>query len=82
MNYDLQQMTDLELLTQTLDRLNVYYDIRDFTSRDGIEQKIIDLEEDPDRSNSAKIPYTGYDGFAWIFKFSIEGKLLEVGGYE
>lgn len=82
MTYYVQQMTDLELLTQTLDRLKVYYDVSDFTSRDGIEQKIIDLEEDPDRSNSAKIPYTGYSGFAWIFKFSIEGKLLEVGGYE
>jgi len=75
-------MTDLELLTSTLDRLNVYYDVRDFTSRDGIEQKIVDLEEDPARSKSAKIPYTGYDGFAWIFKFGTEGKLMEVGGYE
>jgi hypothetical protein len=47
-----------------------------------MEKKIVDLEEDPEHSKSTKIPYTGYSGFAWLFTFSIEGKLLEVGGYE
>ena len=75
-------MTDLELLTQTLDRLNVFYSVRDHIGRDGMEKKIVDLEEDLEHSKSTKIPYTGYSGFAWLFTFSIDGKLLEVGGYE
>jgi hypothetical protein len=69
-------MTDLELLTETLDRLNVYYSTR--VNSDG--KLVVTLEDDPTFSGE-KVNYCGYQGFAYLFFFE-DGKLLEVGGYE
>ena len=76
-----EAMTDLELLTQTLDRLNIDYGMNDY-EWEGVVQKIITLKGDHSTARKGKIPYTGYSGFAWLFTFSLDGALVEVGGYE
>ena len=69
-------MNDLELLMDTMDKLNVYYS----TEVDSDGRTLLTLEEDP-TSNSSKLRYRGYQGFAYIFVFD-NGKLIEAGGYE
>jgi hypothetical protein len=74
-------MTDFELLTETLDRLSVHYDVRE-REWEGVVQKIVTLDGDGSTVREGKIPYTGYTGFAWLFSFSDDGRLVEVGGFE
>jgi hypothetical protein len=74
-------MTDLDILTTTLDRLNVQYEVSEY-QHDGVEKKIITLDGDDSTARNGKIPYTGYSGFAWLFTFTLDGSLIAVGGYE
>ena len=69
-------MNDLQLLMDTMDRLNVYYS----TEVDSEGRTLLTLEEDPARVSN-KVNYRGYDGFAYIFVFDF-GKLIAAGGYE
>ena len=69
-------MNDLELFTNTMDKLNVHFSI----SGDSNGRTLVTLEKDPVHPSS-KVPYHGYLGFAYIFVFD-DGKLIEAGGYE
>ena len=69
-------MNDLQLLMDTMDRLNVYYS----TEVDSEGRTLLTLEEDP-AGNSSKLRYRGYQGFAYTFVFD-DGKLIAAGGYE
>ena len=69
-------MNDLQLLMDTMDRLNLYYS----TDVDSDGHTLLTLEEDPS-SPSNKLQYQGYQGFAYTFVFD-DGKLIAAGGYE
>lgn len=69
-------MTDLEILTETLDALNVAYEKT--ASVDGADIDIILGSKDAETT----VPNTGYANFVWIFTFDAAGKIKEVGGYE
>lgn len=69
-------MNDLQLLMDTMDRLNVYYS----TEVDSEGRTLLTLEEDPSFPSN-KLKYQGYQGFAYIFVFD-NGKLIAAGGYE
>ena len=83
-------MTDLERLKATLDALNIYYEERTQEDRGW-------GRPDPERGftvveigdlginqrKAGKLPYEGYGGFGYAFRFDREtGQIMEAGGYE
>lgn len=78
-------MTDLERLTATLDALNVHYtqDARERTETPfGVNEARINVTLEEPKKDQTKVPYSGYNGFVWVFTFDMDGTLREVGGYE
>lgn len=83
-------MSNMQELTQLLDRMNVFYEISD--SKDGVKNLCLYDADDYLRQydengmfikkENTYIPYTGYSGFAWLFTFDNDGNIKEVGGYE